>query len=209
MIHRPTLAAAAFALATPVLVLAADAADATPPEEMVFDVPSKIIPAIFTLIVFSVVLAILAKYAWGPIAKGLEERENRIRRDIEEAERARLEAEAKQREYAAQLEGAEAKVRELLAAAQKDADALGQRMKMDAQTEAEGIRDKATRDIEAARVNAVGDVRREAAELATLVAEKILRREIGPGDRKALLDESLKQIDRLGDKQHAAANGTA
>ena len=216
---RRTATACSAVLLTLVLPAAALAAEAEGDHggeiSVIPEWQTAFIPALFTLIVFSALVAILGKYAWGPIAKGLEERENKIRRDIEEAEHQRAEAEAKQREYAAQLAGAEAKVRELMAKAQKDAEGLSQRIKMDAQGEAESIRDRATRDIETARTNAVGDVRREAAELATLVAEKILRREITAEDRQQMLDESLTQIDRLGESRRgktqtaAATNGQA
>lgn len=195
--YLPVLAAATL-LAVPTLVFGADVTDAhADPAESITDVSQKIIPALFTLLIFALLVAILGKYAWGPIAKGLQEREDKIRRDIEQAERSRAEAEAKQQEYAAQLATAEAKVRELMAEAQRNADNVVQKAKMDAQTEAEAIKDRTNRDIEASRVAAVSSVRQEAAVLATLVAEKILRREINAEDQQRLVDESLAALDQL------------
>ena len=44
---------------------------------------------ILTLAVFIVLLAVLGKWAWGPILAGLQKREEHIRQSIEEAEKAR------------------------------------------------------------------------------------------------------------------------
>ncbi|MEM8875001.1 MAG: F0F1 ATP synthase subunit B, partial [Planctomycetota bacterium] len=182
-------------LALPAMALAAEAGE--DPSKMITDVPSKIIPAVFTLIVFTVVVAILGKFAFGPIAKGLQEREDRIRDDIAAAEQTRIEAEKKQAEYAEQLATAEAKVRELMAEAQKNAENVVAKAKTDAQTEADAIKDRTNRELEDSRVAAVSSVRAEAATLATMVAEKILRREINAEDQQRLVQESLEALDQL------------
>src|SRR5215212_1419844 len=82
------------------------------------------ITALVTLIVFGVLVAVLSKTAWGPIAKGLQDREDKIRRDIEEAEAARARSEATLKEYQQQLATAEARVRELLSKATVDAEQI-------------------------------------------------------------------------------------
>ncbi|MEM6561217.1 MAG: F0F1 ATP synthase subunit B [Planctomycetota bacterium] len=192
MNRTPLLIAAATVLAVPSLVLAAD-----DPAAQITDIPSKIIPALFTLIVFAVVVAVLGKFAFGPIAKGLQEREDKIRGDIAAAEEARAAAEAKQAEYAEQLASAEARVRELMAEAQKNADNVVAKAKTEAQNEADAIKDRTNRELEDSRVAAVASVREEAATLATMVAEKILRREINTEDQQRLVQESLTALDQL------------
>ena len=187
--------ASAVALALPTVALAAEAADgeisAIPKFTQAF------IPALFTLIVFGVLVAVLGKQAWGPISKGLEDRENKIRRDIEEAERARMDAEAKQKEYEQRLATAEGRVRELMAQAQTDAENLQTRIKSDAEADAAERLDRAAREIEGNKDLAVTEVRAEAAALATLVAEKILKREINRDDQDRLVEESLQQVDTM------------
>src|SRR5690349_4052568 len=73
-------------------------------------VPQAIAPAVTTLIVFALLLAVLGKYAWGPIATGLKNREDKIRRDIADAEAARTRAESTLAQYNQQLATAEAQV---------------------------------------------------------------------------------------------------
>ena len=154
------------------------------------------VPALFTLLIFAGLVALLGKFAWGPIVDGLQKREDKIRADVEGAERARLEAEKARKDYQAEMAGAEQRVRDLMAQAQADGQRLATRIKMDAQNDAEEIKERAKAEIEQTRRDAVEDVRREAAELATAVAEKILRREINAQDQQALVDSSLDELER-------------
>jgi F-type H+-transporting ATPase subunit b len=156
-----------------------------------------VINAIVTLIVFVALVAVLGKYAWGPIAGGLKAREDKIRQDIAEAEAARARSEATLREYQAQLATAEQKVRELLAKAGADAEQIAAGIRVRAQQEAEETKDRATREIDAARKDAVRQVHEEAAVLATSVAEKILRRNLNPDDQRDLVTASLEQLQTV------------
>ena len=154
-------------------------------------------PAIWTLVIFLIMLAILYPTAWKNVLAGLKKREERIRKDIADAEAARLRAEQTLTEYNKQLAAAEARGREILNKATTDAEALATNIRNRAQQESEEIKDRATRDIEAARALAVADVQRQAAELATLVAEKILRRNLNASDQEDLVRQSLDQMQTV------------
>ena len=153
-----------------------------------------LIPALFTLLIFCLLLAVLGKFAWGPINKSLKDREDRIRHDIEEAERARAEAARQQAEYKAQMAGAEQRVRELLDRAQLDGHAMAKRIRADAEAEATQLKERTTREIDAARQQAVADVRDQAATLSVAIAEKILRRNLNEDDQAALVRASLEEM---------------
>src|SRR5688572_19809125 len=157
-----------------------------------------IAPAVTTLLVFALLLAVLGKYAWGPIATGLKNREEKIRRDIADAEAARKRAEETLAQYNTQLATAEQQVRDILAKGQRDAEQMATNMKMQAQKEAEDAKERATRDIEAARKNAVADIYAQAADLSTSIAEKILRRNLNANDQRELVESSLQQFQSVG-----------
>ena len=156
-----------------------------------------IAPAVTTLIVFALLVAVLAKYAWGPIASGLKAREDKIRRDIADAEAARARAEATLRDYNQQLAGGEQKVRDMINKAAADAEQIANGIRSRAQQEAEESRERATRDIEAAKQQAISEIYEQAATLATSVAEKILRRNLNADDQRALVAQSLEQMQNL------------
>jgi len=144
--------------------------------------------------VFISLILILTKVAWGPIAKGLGDREAKIRRDIEEAEAARKAALAQQAEYQAQLARAGDEVRAIIEKAQSDAQAAATRIKMQAQQEAEEAKERALRDIEASRKAAVAEIHDYAATLSTSIAEKILRRNLNADDQRELVRSALDQL---------------
>lgn len=174
--------------------VAADAAHGDGTSNMPPSVPQGIVTAILTLVVFVALVLILGKVAWGPIAKGLSDRENKIRRDIEEAEKARAAADAKLKEYQAALAKAGDEVRAILDKAHADAAAVATRIKMQAQQEAEEAKERAVRDIEASRRAAVAEIHTQAAELSTAIAEKILRRNLNVDDQRELVRQSLEQL---------------
>jgi F-type H+-transporting ATPase subunit b len=171
--------------------------EAEPNPELLTGARESLITALTTLVVFGLLVVILGKTAWGPIARGLQEREDKIRRDIEEAEAARAKAEATQREYAAQLATAEAKVRELLAKANDDAEQIAQNVRIRAQQEAQETKENATREIQGAQREAIRQVHEQAAVLSTRIAEKILRRNLNADDQRDLVRESLEQLQTV------------
>ena len=153
--------------------------------------------ALWTAIIFLVLLAILYPTAWKSVLAGLKAREQRIRQDIADAEAARKRAEETLRQYNAQLASAENSVREMLAKATADGERLATTIRMQAQQEAEEIKERTNRDIDAARDAAIRQVREEAVNLATMMAEKVLRRNLNADDQRRILGDSLEQMQTI------------
>jgi F-type H+-transporting ATPase subunit b len=153
--------------------------------------------AIWVLIIFVVLLAVLYPTAWKQVLAGLKAREQRIRTDIAEAEAARTRAEATLREYTAQLQTAENKVREMIASAAAEGEKIATGIRAHAQQEAEETKERAMKDIEAAKTQALSEIYEQTAVLATNVAEKILRRNLNPEDQRDLVNRSLEELQSL------------
>lgn len=154
-------------------------------------------PAIWTLVIFTILLIILYPMAWKPMLAGLKQREQRIRADIAEAEKSRQRAEATLKEYNTQLANAQAQIRDMLTKAQADGEKLATSIRMQAQKEAEDAKERAVREIDASKKAAIGQIYEQAAELATNVASKILRRNLNAEDQKQLVRESLDQLQTI------------
>lgn len=150
--------------------------------------------SIAAIVVFLIVFFVLKAKAWGPILKGLQDREEKIRKDLQDAEQAREAAQAKLAEYQKQLADAEAKVRDIFAKATADAEAAGTRIKMQAQQEAEQLKERAMAEIEQSRRNALAELQQQAVSLATAMAGKILRRQITEADQAELIKSSLAEL---------------
>jgi len=153
--------------------------------------------SIAAILVFFIVFFVLRAKAWGPILKGLNDREDRIRRDLESADAAHRDAQASLENYKKQIANADTEVRQRLAAAQKDAEFIGTQLKMQAQTEIEEMKARATTELEAAKQGALSEMHDYAATLATSVAEKILRRNVNQDDQRAMVQSSLEQLQTL------------
>ncbi len=153
--------------------------------------------AVWTLVIFLILLAVLYKTAWKNVLAGLKAREERIRNDIAQAEAARLKAEDTLKDYNAKLSDAEARAQEILAKATNDALALAERIKVDADKAAQERAARAVRDIEESRNQALREIYEQAADLSTSIAEKILRRNLNPDDQRELVAQSLEQVQSV------------
>src|SRR3954471_3621846 len=154
--------------------------------------------ALWVVIIFLVLLAVLYPTAWKNVLSGLKAREDRIRKDIAEAEAARARAEATLKEYNAQLATAENRVREMINSATKDGERIATEIRMRAQAEAEDAKKRAMKEIDTAKQNALSEIYQRAAELSTSIAEKILRRSINAEDQKDLVKRSLDELQGVG-----------
>jgi len=150
--------------------------------------------SIWILVLFLVVAIILYKTAWKNVLVGLRAREDRIRQDIADAEAARVKAEQTLRQYDASLAGAEEKVREIIDRAAVDAEKIATGMRMKAQQEAEVVKEQATKEIEAAKQTALTEIYTQTADLATSIAEKIIRRKINPDDQRDLVNQGIEEF---------------
>jgi F-type H+-transporting ATPase subunit b len=153
--------------------------------------------ALWVVIIFVVLLAILYPTAWKQVLIGLKAREQRIRTDIAEAEASRRKAEETLRQYNDQLSAAEGRIRDMLAKAQADGEKLATTIRMQAQTEAEEIKERAQKDIDAAKNAAIGEIYAQAADLSTSIAEKILKRNLNADDQRELVRQSLEQLQTV------------
>lgn len=150
--------------------------------------------AVFTIAVFIVLLIILGKWAWGPILAGLQKREESIRNSIEEAQKAREEADEALAEYRAQLAQAQQESQSIIENGRDEALQLAEQFRDKAQQEAQLISAKAERDIAAAKDQALKELYEQTTELATEMAAGIIGKTLTPDDHRELLRKSLNKL---------------
>ncbi|MBU6414488.1 MAG: F0F1 ATP synthase subunit B [Planctomycetes bacterium] len=160
-------------------------------------VQQGIVPMLVGIAVFLVVLAVLSLKVWPTILKGLKDREDKIRTEIESAEFARQQAKDALEQYNKSLAEARAEAQKMLDQTRAQQVALAAELKAKADAELTTLREKAMKDIAAAKQAAVSEIYAEAANLASTVAGKILRREINAADQRRLVEESLTQLQSV------------
>src|SRR3989344_3329637 len=105
---------------------------------------------IWTVVPFLIMVAILKKVAWGPLLKVLEEREEKIRREVEAAEKNRAEMERLKADYERQMAEVETRAKALLAEAEKKGLENREAILKDAEAQARKIQEKTLQELQAA-----------------------------------------------------------
>jgi F-type H+-transporting ATPase subunit b len=150
--------------------------------------------AIATLVIFLLLMAILTKFAWKPIAHGLEARERGIEEKIEQARIAAERATEQLKEYEARLAAATQEAQQIVGQARKDADVAKEKILSEAQALSQREREKAVADITAAKNLALREIAQKSVDTAIGLARNIIRREVRPGDHEQLIQDALKQF---------------
>ena len=150
---------------------------------------------IWTIVTFLVLLGLLAKFAWGPLLKALDSRQEAIRKSLDDARQAKEELERLRQESAQILKAARVDAEGIIAQSRTDAERLREELKQKAKADADAIARNAERQIQLETGRAVQQVRREAVDLSLLIASKILQRNLSKEDNERLIEDALKQIE--------------
>lgn len=153
--------------------------------------------ALWTIVVFVVLLIILRAAAWKPIQRTLQNRERFIMDSLANAKREREESDRLLAQYREKLNQARAEATAIVDEGRRDAEEVKKRITAEAKVEAESIVNRARRDIEIARNDAVKQLHDQAIALATTVAAKIVRKELKASDHERLLDEALAELENV------------
>jgi len=151
--------------------------------------------AIYTFVVFLLLLAILGSLAWPKISTALVEREKRIEANIAAAEAKHEEAKRLLAAHEAKLASAAAEVRALLEEARRDAEATKDEIVAEARNAAKAERDRAVRDIKLAADQATKNMAESSANLAIEIAGKVIRESINPAKQQELVRSALAKLN--------------
>ncbi len=150
----------------------------------------------FGFAAFLIFFVLLAKFGIGPIVTAIDARDAKIAHDLKESESTYQKAQQLKQQLDAQLRNAETKIGEMMAEARRDAESHKARTIEQSRGELEAMRGRALREIEAARQAAVLNLRTEVAEVATTVAEKILREQLDPRRHDQLVANAIDAFEK-------------
>jgi F-type H+-transporting ATPase subunit b len=153
--------------------------------------------ALWTLIIFIVVVIVLGKFAWGPILNALQKREDFIRDALADAKRHQEEAEVKLKEYHDKLNAAQAEARSIVDEARRDAEVVKHRIEDEAKKEADAMVDRAKREIEIATDTAVRELYDLSGRLATDIASRVIRKELDAREHERLIADSIEELGEI------------
>lgn len=162
-------------------------------------IPSGMIPKpdlmVWSLITFGAFVFLLSKFAWKPLAAGLDQREARIRNDIHEAESARVKAQQLLAEHEARLAKTEETVRELIAEAKRDAEKVRADLTAAAEADVQTMKKRAVSEIEQARDVALQQLFDTLSTNVMDATSRIVGRSLNSDDHQRLVQEALAELN--------------
>lgn len=146
---------------------------------------------------FLFLVFILAKFVYKPLMRMMEERKNKIAGDLENAEKAKEEAEGIKAEYAAKLAVARQEAQEIVENARKTAQAAHDKIMAETKAEQEQAIASAKEAIAREKQQALGEIRGQVINLSLIAASKIVEQKLGSEEDKKIagdiVDAVLKQ----------------
>jgi len=150
---------------------------------------------IWTLIAFAVTFFVLKKVAFKPIQKTIDDRRDKIRASVDEADAARDEARELLEQNRAILAEARSESANILAEARKVADAQIQRAKDEAEVERLRRLEDTRKQIDAETSRAIDQIRGEAADLTLEATQRVVGKVLDSADQRRLIDEAIEGLD--------------
>jgi F-type H+-transporting ATPase subunit b len=156
---------------------------------------------IWTLVVFGILLVLLWKFAYPSILKSVEERERRIQKQLEDAERANAEAQRLLEEHKKQITAARNEAQDILAKAKTIAHKEREVLLAKAREEYDALLNRARKDIEGETEKAIQALRREAVDLSIAAASRVIEANLDTDANRKLVTEFLDSIGKAEKKR--------
>ena len=162
------------------------------------EAPNPILPEtneiIWGFLSFMVLFVLMAKFAFPAVTKAMQARTNRIRKELDDAERLKSEANTILDQYKAQLQDAKNEANRIIEEARQTADQLRRDLMSRAEAEVAELRQRNADDINAAKERTLADLRTQVAEIAIAAAERVVERNLDRDTNAALVDNFISQV---------------
>ncbi|MFO7571479.1 MAG: F0F1 ATP synthase subunit B [Gaiellaceae bacterium] len=150
---------------------------------------------IWTLICFAITFYVLKRFAFAPIQRTIDERRDRIRKAVEEADNARSEARDLLEQHRQLIASAKGEAGDILADARKVADAQIERVKEESETERLRRLEETHRQIQAETKRSLDLIRAEVADLTLQATARVTGKVLDAEDQRRLIDEAISELD--------------
>ena len=149
------------------------------------------------LINFLILLGLLTFFGYKPIRKMLDERSNRIKQSMEQAEATKSEYERAQLEAEKQISKARNEAQSIIAQAAQAGNMLKEEARQEARKEAQAIVERARAELEREREKIVDELRKDFVDTAILAAERVLSETLDKGKHRQLIEKTLEESAAL------------
>jgi F-type H+-transporting ATPase subunit b len=156
---------------------------------------------IWTLLVFVILLGLLWKFAFPSIVKSVEERERRIQKQLEDAEKANAEAQRLLEEHKKQIAAARNEAQDIMSKAKTVSQKEREALLAKAREEYDALLNRARKDIDAEKEKAIQALRREAVDLSIAAASRVIEANLDTDANRKLVSEFLESLGKAEKKK--------
>jgi len=143
---------------------------------------------------FSIIAFLLYRFAVKPIAKTLDERQQKIADGLQYAEEMKTQLAEAERERAEKVKEAAQEAQRILSEAREQSKEMIEKKTQEAANQAESIIRKASEATELERQKMLSDVRQEVARLVVATSSKVLSKELSDADKQSFSDAAAKEL---------------
>ena len=144
---------------------------------------------------FFILVWILARFAYKPLVSMMQERKERIAKDLADAQAARNEAEQFKADYAAQIANARQEAQQIVEKAVQQAEATTREQLAAAREQIEREKERARQDIVIERDRAMNSLRNEVVSLSVAMAGKVVAKDMNSETNTKLIEDAIRQLD--------------
>ena len=137
---------------------------------------------------------LIKRFLFKPINEVLEKRRAKADEEIQQAVKAKEEAQAIKTEYEKNMEEAKNKANDIMVTAQKTAAIQSEDMLKETSRQIAAMKEKAEKDIAQEKKKAVNEIKNEIGDMAMEIAGKVIEREISESDHAKLIDEFIENV---------------
>ncbi len=152
---------------------------------------------IWTIITFVILAFLLGRFAWKPLLQVLEERERTVRESLDQAQKARTEAEETLRRNQDLLAGARRETAAILEQGKREAESLRAETLARTRKEAQDLVEQGKRQIQFEQKQAMEQLRSQVADLAIQAAERLIARSLDDAKHRELVDDYVKSLPSM------------
>jgi len=192
-----TLIAVSNWLALTGAVAWAEEAAAPPPGEGSQIPPTDWGLQIWTLVTFVILLALLGKFAFKPLAQALDRRSETIKKSIEDAERQRAEAKKLLEDYQKQVADARNEAGKILEEARQIGERVRKEVVEKANTEASAIAQRAQEEIQRQKEKGIQEMKDTVAALSVQIASRVIEKEVNEATHRQLIENLIKDLGKV------------
>jgi F-type H+-transporting ATPase subunit b len=151
---------------------------------------------IVELVAFLLVLAALRKWVLPPVNRIMQERQDTIRKALDDAEEARRRSEQAEADYRKAIEEARTEARRLVDEANRMAEDMRNEARGRAEAEYQRIIDRASGDIDASVRRATEELRQQVGTLVVAAVERVVNESFDDERHRALIERTISEVER-------------